>query len=101
MKTYKESTFEVSKVAEQVVRALLENSDCIKATKFMGERVIVRATRKLYGKKIDKHGNIEIMLTIGEPNFQEEKFIKQCKKSGEPFPVKKIQIKILTLPKKG
>jgi hypothetical protein len=32
--------------------------------------------------------------TIGIPNYLRE-FIRKCKKAGEPFPVKKIQLKFL------
>ncbi len=34
-----------------------------------------------------------IVLKIGRPNFREREFIRACKKAGEPFPVKKIQLK--------
>jgi hypothetical protein len=33
------------------------------------------------------------VFTIGKPNYEEREFIKKCKKAGEPFPVKKIQVK--------
>lgn len=64
----------------------------IKATKYVTTKLIVRAVRTAYGKKI-KTGNIEITLTIGKPNYIEREFIKSCQKSSEPFPIKKIQLK--------
>jgi hypothetical protein len=36
---------------------------------------------------------LDLRLTIGKPNYSERKFIKQCIKAGEPFPIKKIQLK--------
>lgn len=71
----------------------------IKATKYISPKEIVRATRKTYGKKI-RHGNIEIHLTIGRPNYAEREFIKLCQKAGEPFPIKKIQLKYCNPKKK-
>lgn len=34
-----------------------------------------------------------IVLKIGQPNFRERLFVKACLKAGEPFPVKKVQLK--------
>lgn len=74
-----------------VVRCLMYN-DAYVATKYIDKNFIIRATRKLTNRKIDKRGNAEIVLTIGRPNHIERDFIKQCKKAGEPFPVKGIQL---------
>ena len=71
---------------------MLLNTQAWKVTKYYSEKYTARATRQLYNKKIH-NGKIEIRFTIGRPNFKEREFIKQCKKAGEPFPVKKIQIK--------
>lgn len=75
-----------------VVRTLMYN-DAYVATKYIDKDFIIRATRKLHLRKIDKRGKVEIVLTIGKPNYLERDFIKQCKKAGESFPVKKIQLK--------
>lgn len=69
-------------------------------TKYISPKYIVRATRATYKgakakKRILKDGNIEIILTIGKPNFVEREFIKKCVKAKEPFPVKKIQFKLM------
>jgi hypothetical protein len=64
------------------------------ATKYLDEKTIVRASRKVFKGKLSK-GNIEIILTIGKPNYSEREFIKKCKKAGEPFPIKKIQLKLI------
>jgi len=34
-----------------------------------------------------------MVVTYGAPNYIEAKFVKVCKKAGEPFPVKKIQFR--------
>ena len=77
----------------QLVDTLLRQG-AIKALKIFDDHTIVRATRKTYNGKIDKRSRTtEILFTIGSPNYLERKFIKDCKKAKEPFPIKKIQIK--------
>ena len=77
-------------------------ADCIlvggayKATKYINEKLTVKATRKRFKGKIPRNERrIEIMFTVGDPNYEERAFIKKAKKAGEPFPVKKIQAKWL------
>ena len=67
-----------------------------RTTKYVSEKLVIKATRR---GKYRKNGNVEIVLTIGRPNYIERKFIKCCKKAGEKFPIKKIQLK--PYPKKG
>lgn len=65
-----------------------------RATKFVDRNFVVRATRKLIAGRLPRKGyNVEITLTFGRPNYRERQFIKACVKAGEPFPVKKVQIK--------
>lgn len=76
--------------------------DAVKATKYISRKSIIRATRKRFHKRIltlTNH-NAEITLTVGKPNFIEREFIKDCIKAGEPFPVKKVQLKLYNPPKK-
>ena len=80
-----------------------ELADCIleggayKAVKYFDETTTVKATRRLFKynkRKIDKRRKcVEILFTIGIPNYEEREFIKKVKKAGEPFPVKKIKLK--------
>lgn len=83
-------------LAGKLMTVLLESS-AHKATKYLGPTEVVRATRILQrgknGKKIPKRGNIDIRVTIGKPNYAERRFIAICKKAGESFPVKNIQLK--------
>lgn len=82
----------MTKYINEVVDLIINDKTVIKATKYISPTSIVRAVRKLYGKKLLK-GNTEITLTVGKPNYAEREFIKDCKEAGERFPVKKIQIK--------
>lgn len=80
----------ISNLIEIILRV-----DAWKATKFLTEKQIIRVTRKLHGRKFNSRDNIEISVTIGRPNFAERDFIKKCKKAGEKFPVKKVQLKFI------
>lgn len=83
-----------SRVIEAILtEKLLNGQIIIRATDYFSPKFIIRAVRKTYGKKIVK-GNIEIALTIGKPNYAEREFIKLCQKANEPFPVKKLQLKV-------
>lgn len=79
-------------IPQGLIKAI--ESGAIRATKYISEKLIVRAVRRTYHRKIVK-GNIEILLTIGRPNWKEREFIKLAKKAGEPFPIKKVQVKWL------
>jgi len=62
-----------------------------RATVFLGPKQVVRATRR---HKPDGRANyVELVLTVGVPNYREREFVRACQKAGEPFPVKKIQLK--------
>ena len=76
---------------EVIINALL-GERAIRATKYVSSKLIIRVVRRTFKGKI-KRGNVEMLLTIGKPNYQERQFIKDCKKAGVIFPVKKIQFK--------
>lgn len=79
---------------QDVVEAVLAGG-VVKATKYVSPNEIVRAVRRRFGKnKKFNRGNMEIILTIGKPNFVERDFVKKCKKVGEPFPIRKVQLKL-------
>lgn len=78
--------------AGKVVETLLE-SGAVKATKYMSPSVTIKATRRLYGGKIAKQSRtIDIVVTLGKPNYKEREFIKLAQKAGEEFPIWKIQL---------
>jgi hypothetical protein len=64
-----------------------------KATKYFSENSIVRATRKRYKGKILKN-HIDIVFTMGKPNYEEREHIKKVKKAGGTFPINKILVKM-------
>jgi hypothetical protein len=63
------------------------------AVKYIDERTVVKAT--LYGKRSNLAEGLDVRVKCGPPNVVEEKFILDCKAAGEPFPVKKIQLKFV------
>lgn len=81
-----------------ITSLLMENA--VKATEYVRPNLICRATRRLVGKRLVHNRNIEITLTVGKPNYAERDFVKKCIKAKEPFPVKKLQIKLYTAPKR-
>jgi hypothetical protein len=82
---------------DDLVRTIFRDVTVWKATKYISPNFVVKATRKRFGAKINpdnlSEGICEICLTLGRPNYAEREFIKLCKKAGEKFPVKNIQIK--------
>lgn len=73
---------------------MLLRTDSKRATKYISPTEVVSVQRKSYGNKIDRRDqSIELIVKIGKPNYAEREFIRQCKKAGEPFPVKKVQLK--------
>jgi hypothetical protein len=83
---------ERSKVFSKLAECILEGA-AYKATKYLSEKLTVKATRKRYKGRIYKDHAVDIVFTVGKPNYEEREFIKRAKKAGEPFPIKKIQEK--------
>ena len=83
------------KNASKLVNMLLLHREMIKVTKYLSDKLIIRATRRVYKCSSYASDPIEILITVGRPNAREQEFIKQCKRAGEPFPVKKIQVKFM------
>jgi hypothetical protein len=77
----------------RVVEACLE-LDIRQATVYISPDLVVRATRRHKPQSGRCAGiHTELVVTLGKPNYLERLFIKACKQSGEPFPVKKIQLR--------
>lgn len=74
----------------KTVFGLLE-SGARKATLYLAEDTVVTASRPLKPDKRSK--SFSIVLTMGKPNWLGRQFVKACKKAGEPFPVRKLQLK--------
>jgi len=79
----------------------LGTSDNWRATKYLSADCVVKATRRKYGYRKSRYvfQGFDFSVRIDRPNFNERRFIAACKKSGEPFPVKKIQLKALPVRK--
>lgn len=89
----------LQKPYNDVFKAILA-VNVIQATKYISPKLILRLTKTRVGKKMPHfNDNISCTLTIGRPNFLEREFIKLCKEAGEPFPVKRVQLKLYN-PKK-
>ena len=76
---------------EKVVSIILIHPKARSAVKYLSQHKVVKATRR--GKFDGRDRHEEVLLSVGRPNYAEREFIKKCLKSGEPFPVKKIQVK--------
>lgn len=70
----------------------LLNSGAVKATKYLSPKLVVKVKRKEFNGRTNPRLT-ELHVTFGVPNYEEREFIKACRKSGEPFPVGKIQLK--------
>jgi hypothetical protein len=76
----------------KLIQTLIETESHV-ATKYLSPKHVIRATRKVFNGRIDKRDRrTEIMVTDGEPNYHARQFIKLCKRAGEPFPVRNIQL---------
>lgn len=55
---------------------------------------MTQATRICFGGKLPRKGSkIEVVLTHGRPNYAQRQFIRRCQRAGEPFPVRKVQLR--------
>lgn len=81
----------------KVVGAALA-TESYKATKYVEPKLVIKATRR---EKVDKREkSLSFVVSIGRPNYLEAKFIKACVAAGEPFPVRKIQLKAYPVKRK-
>jgi len=62
-----------------------------RATVYLSPDLVVSACRVLRKNKRDR--SEAFVVKVGKANYLERKFIKQCKKANEPFPIKKVQLK--------
>lgn len=80
-----------------VVSALIETGSH-RATKYVSATHVIKATRRAYKRK-NKYtfgkGSIDIVLTIGRPNYSERRFIAECRSAGKRLPVRQVQLKAL------
>jgi len=90
---------ETSKAISHVMQTMIDSPETRQAAIYISPKLVVRASRRSVGKP-HKGDNTEVVLTIGRPNFVQRSFITCCQKSGEVFPVKKMQLKFFPVKKK-
>lgn len=75
----------------QCVQDVLSVKNCRRATAYLSDKLTVKATAQ---RRIDKRDkSATILVTVGQPNFIERRFIRICKKAGMAFPLQQIQWK--------
>lgn len=79
-----------SKEIGNVVSCCLVVPNVRRATAYVSEKFTVKATRQRKADGRDRSATI--LVTVGEPNFAERRFIRLAKIAGEPFPIKKTQL---------
>lgn len=62
-----------------------------RATKYVSPNFVVKGARRHRPRRIEPR--VEIVLTIGKPNWSERRFITTAKRAGESFPIKQVQLK--------
>ena len=88
----------VVKAVAKVVAAA--TSDVRKATVYISPKLVVSACWRTKYHTHKRSTRQEYVLKIGAPNYREVAFIAACKKAGEPFPVKKVQLQHWPTPRK-
>jgi hypothetical protein len=76
-----------SKEIAQVTAALMV-SDAKSAVKYLDAKTIVRAT--WHNKPSSKNKHEEMVITIGQPNYRERKFINKCALECVKLPTKPV-----------
>lgn len=74
----------------KTIDALVMNPQMRRATWYVGPGITQKATR--FRKRCGRARYETFVVTVGQPNWRERKFIKLAKRAGEPFPIKKIQL---------
>lgn len=64
---------------------------CRKATVYLGTRLVVKGTALHKWRKNARSATI--LVTAGQPNATERRFIETCFRAGESLPVRKVQLK--------
>lgn len=80
-------------------RILIANTGARRATAFLSARCTVKVTRQY---QFNRRATTETFLvTIGRPNYRERAYIKGLQASGEPFPVRRMQLTFWPRSRKG
>lgn len=88
----------IDRAIAKTIRAVLKSGARV-GTTYVSATQTVRVSRRTMaysGTKKFSRGTIELAVTVGKPNYTQRNFIKACRKAGEPFPVRKVQLKALS-----
>lgn len=89
----------IGKLKAHALALFLSDTNLRQVTAYIDEKTVFRLTRRTYRNKAGKRTSnkyiTEGVISLTRPNYLERKFIKQLKAAGEPFPVKKVQLKFV------
>jgi len=71
---------EIIKAVSEVVASVYGSKSIRRAVKFLSKNLTVRATKKIYRGKA-RRNDIDIVLSIGAPNYKERQLLKNYKSS--------------------
>lgn len=80
-----------------VAKAIIDNN-AYQAIKYISPKLTLKATRQ--HKALSRDTRATFVFTMGRPAFREAEQIKRLIKVGEPFPVKKIELRFKVYKKK-
>ena len=85
---------QVEVAVAKCLKALLADKKLRKVTKYISPKLTVKVTRRKFRRGGTDHNTY--LTTFGAPNYVERLFIKDCVKSGVPFPVRRVQLKFFS-----
>lgn len=75
------------------VYAALAHSPAKSATTIVDRDRVITVTRIGTKRTHGRSRSTSVVVTVGKPNYRWRAFLKQCVAAGEPFPVKKVQLR--------
>lgn len=77
--------------------AAMDNPKVRTATYYDSPKHTLRLTRQ--GKPDRRARSKTFVLTVGAPNYEARQFIKKARRAGEPFPIKRVQVRPYSVPR--
>lgn len=84
-------TVSVNQALDAMFKTTHSKPACRQVVVYEAPHRIVKVTRQHKPTRTDTSETL--IITIGKPAYRQRQFIKACIKAGEPFPVKKPQLK--------
>jgi hypothetical protein len=75
----------------ECVSAVLGTQHLRRATAYISPTLVIKASAQRRYRKNER--SITMLVTVGKPNFAEQRFIRVCQRAGMCFPLKQIQLK--------